>query len=106
MSISNIASPLVSIDVLADYIPVVSTLTNLVVLFQKCLVVPFTDVKYVESSHYFTHLKNKSFLRCMALLVPLLGNLVIVFYDLASIKVKHDRENAEPMKIQKSSPIP
>lgn len=100
MSVSSIASPLVSLDTLMDYIPVVSTLTNLVDLFQKCLVVPFMHEKYIHTSHYFTHIKNKSFARCAVLLLPVVGNIVIILYDLAGLKVRNDQKNEKNKKIQ------
>jgi hypothetical protein len=107
MSVSSIASPLVTLDVISDYIPVVSTLTNLVVLFQKCLVVPFMKADFIDTSHYFTHLKSKTFVRCIVLIIPVLGNAIVLLYDLALLKVHRDikgnKKKAAPLEV--SQPI-
>ena len=79
---------LVALDTFFDYTPVASTVTNLIDIFQKCLVVPFLEKSYVDSSRYYTHLKQKSFKRCILLLVPVIGNLTIIFSDVAAMKVK------------------
>lgn len=96
MAISNV-SALVRLDVMLDYVPVASTVTNLVDLFQKVLVLPFMDKDYVDSSHYFTHLNEKSFARCVLLLVPVIGNLMVMIYDLSTLKVRSDLKRIESL---------
>lgn len=78
---------LVKADRLCDRIPVVSTLTNLTVLFQKCVVLPFMKNESVAGSHYYTHLKNKPLLRSVVLLLPLVGNIAVGIYDFLSMKL-------------------
>lgn len=102
MAISNV-SALVRLDVMTDYLPVASTVTNLVDLFQKVLVLPFLEKSYLDSSHYYTHLDSKSFARCVILLVPVIGNLFVLVYDLSTLKVKSQlngfvKEVIEPSK--------
>ena len=98
MSISKVDSPAVYMDIFSDYVPVLSTVTNLIDIFQKVVFVPFMNEKYVEKSHYYTHLKNKSFQRCFLLLFPGLGNIVIIAYDITSLKLQNDKKNAVVVK--------
>jgi hypothetical protein len=71
---------LVKADIILDYVPVVSTVTNLVDLCQKCILK--TAIKPNPKNVYATHLNNKSFLRCALLLVPVIGNVLnLLIYD-------------------------
>ena len=38
----------------------------------------------IENTHYYTHVEEKSCLRCLLLLVPVLGNIVVGLYDFAN----------------------
>lgn len=71
-----------------DYVPGVSTVTNLVDLFIMCVVLPFLSPKTIGNSRYFTHLdKDKTLARCLLLIVlPVLANLLFSLYDLAQRK--------------------
>lgn len=60
-----------------DYVPFVSTVTNLFDLFCKHVVIPKLDTK----NHFFTYLKNKNDFRCVALLIPVIGNVIVYLYD-------------------------
>lgn len=86
MSVGNVSSQMVSLDNFFDYVPVFSTATNIVDLFQKCLILPFKDQKSISASHYFTHICQKSFARCFFLLIPVVSNLAIIFFDLSSLR--------------------
>ena len=81
-SISNAFTParLIKIDQYADYVPFVSTATNLVDLFQKCVLIPRMKPEEIEQSRYYTYLQDKSVMRCITLLVPLFGNGVIILH--------------------------
>lgn len=72
---------LIKIDVYSDYVPCASTLTNLVDLFQKCVVLPLMSKETIKKSHYFSHLQDKCFFRSIILIIPILGNLFIHFTD-------------------------
>ncbi|MBS4168593.1 HEAT repeat domain-containing protein [Parachlamydia sp. AcF125] len=76
-------SLLLKADRVSDYIPGISTITNLVDLFQKCAVLPFKQKTNVSKSHYYTYLKQKSFSRCIVLLLPVVGNIIVATYDFA-----------------------
>lgn len=80
MSIHPVSRFLVSADKCCDYTPLLSTATNIVALFYKCIISPLKLCTL--SGHYCTHLQNKSFKRCVILLIPIIGNISILLYDL------------------------
>ncbi|MBA3604243.1 MAG: DUF4116 domain-containing protein [Parachlamydiaceae bacterium] len=62
-----------------DFIPVVITLSNYLILFKKCVldnVIGAINVK----SRSFTYLKEKPILLCIVLLFPIFGNIVFFIY--------------------------
>ncbi len=71
---------LVEMDKTCDYLPI-SPVTNLVALFLKYVILPHLDRQTVENSHYYRHLKRKDDVRCVILLIPILGNILITLYD-------------------------
>lgn len=74
---------LINIDIACDYIPVVSTISNLVDLFQKTVTIP-EPRNGVLDYPYYTYLREKENFRCLMLLVPVLGNIFIIICDLIS----------------------
>ncbi len=70
MNVNNIPRVLVKIDNFCNYVPFVSSVINMVDLFQKCVILPLMQKSTVQASHYYKHLDQKSFARC-ALLVEL-----------------------------------
>jgi hypothetical protein len=72
---------LVETDCVCDYVPFVSSLSNLVDLFQKSVILPFMAEKTILSNHYFEHLDQKKYLRCLILIIPVIGNLIVGIYD-------------------------
>lgn len=66
----------VSIDRIADCIPGVSTVTNMVDLFQKKVFMPTQPGK---TDYYYTHLKQKSDLKCLLLAIPLVGQFLKIY---------------------------
>lgn len=72
---------LATVDYVLDFVPVVSTVTNLVDIFLKAML-DLNIIKYDVGQHYYTHLKDKSYLRCICLLVPVFGNIFIASFDL------------------------
>jgi hypothetical protein len=79
---SNINNALIWIDRACDYVPVVSTITNLVDIFEKCAFSGCCSSKSINSNRYFSHVNDKSSLRCVVLLVPILGNIIVGINDL------------------------
>lgn len=80
MGIESISHILIDADQYGDYCPGFSTVTNFVDIFQKCIC-DLTNSSCVNSNPYYTHLKDKSYVRCLILLIPFLGNIAIAFYD-------------------------
>lgn len=75
-----------NIDRCLDYIPFVSTATNLAALFYQKLLIPSFERKKIP---VYTYLKNKSYARCVTLLVPVIGNLIVLAGDLGKLKNFH-----------------
>lgn len=73
---------LIQTDRICDYIPLASTITNLVDLFEKCAFRGCCNSKSITENRYFSHINDKKILRCIILLVPILGNIIIAIYDL------------------------
>lgn len=84
--INSINSIYVKIDNVCDYLPGLSTVTNLVDLFQKCVTLTLISKKTILNNHYFRTLTHKSPLRCIILLIPLFGNILVGVYDFANRK--------------------
>jgi hypothetical protein len=78
MKITNF---LINADRACDYIPVLSTVNNIVDLFQKCVITPFVEMNVIANNRYFQHLTEKSVFRCILLLVPVIGNIVVRSMD-------------------------
>jgi hypothetical protein len=74
---NNLSNPLN----ICDYLPLASTITNLVDIFYKCVILPFLSQETIQQQPLYTRLQEKSLARCCALLVPILGNIVILFLD-------------------------
>lgn len=90
---ARVNNTLISIDQICDYVPVASTVTNLVNIFEKCAF-SCCSARSINSNRYFTHVKDKSILRCVILLVPILGNIIVGIYDLIQSR-KAEAEDIE-----------
>ena len=91
---------LVKADRVCDYVPLLSSVSNLVDLFQKCVVLPLMDKETIESNHYFKHLDQKSFLRCLVLVIPVFGNLGVGIYDFSrseNADISDDKAKVTPI---------
>ena len=86
--INNVNNFLVIADNTCDYVPFISTANNLIDLFLKCVVLPFLSREEIASSHYYTHLEMKSIFRCVVLLIPVIGNIIVGIYDFIKHKQK------------------
>lgn len=87
MHIHQMAKALVAIDQLADFIPVISTLTNLVDLSQKIIMDIGKMISNQEPKNYYhKNIDEKSYWQCMCGLIPVVGNAII-----GSIKI-YDRQ--------------
>ena len=90
--INNISALAVKTDNFCDYIPFISTLNNLTDLFIK-LVLNFIDKNKINGSDYAIHVKKKSVLRSVVLLIPVIGNITVGIHDFVTRK-----ENYRKMK--------
>lgn len=72
MNISNIA---IFLDKTCDYIPIISTCSNLFVLFQKS-VFNCCSTETIEGNAYWTHVRDKDLYYSILLLVPVAGNII------------------------------
>ncbi len=79
---NGVSNLLVSTSYVCEFIPLVSSATNLVELFLKCAVLPFMDKATIASNHYYKHIDEKSFSRCILLVIPIIGNIIVGIYDL------------------------
>lgn len=85
--------PLIEADQLCDYIPFLSTVTNLVDLFLKYVILE-TEENYANP--LYTYLQDKNTLRCLTLLVPVLGNVLIAIFDVLQPS-SHDAEHVNTL---------
>jgi len=84
-----------------DYIPVVSTLTNLTEIFIK-LVIRSSDLIDLKDNHYFLHLKHKDFKRCAILLIPVFGNIIYIIQDFRNRDYNNKATVLKKMKLDNS----
>ncbi|MFY7843191.1 MAG: hypothetical protein ACOVOR_04170 [Rhabdochlamydiaceae bacterium] len=64
-----------------DYVPVVSTVSNISILFQKTICF-FKQNEVVNKSLYWSWIKDRSAFRSLILLIPFVGNIFVAIYDL------------------------
>ena len=72
-------------DKVCDYIPFLSTISNLIDLFQKIIIIPLIYIMnkdYIKNDRYYKHLDEKNFSRCLFLLVPVIGNVCYGVIDM------------------------
>jgi tetratricopeptide (TPR) repeat protein len=90
--IANLAAFRAQTDKICDYIPVVSSATNLIDLFQKAVFIPQMNPNEIKQNQYYDVMNNKSVWRCLCLLLfPGLSNLVVAISDYCKLKeIDHD----------------
>ena len=81
MAIPSLDNNLVIFDRALDYIPVVSSLKNLIQIFQKTVFLSQMQSQSISASRYYTYLSQKSFNRYFMLLVPFVGNIIVAICD-------------------------
>jgi hypothetical protein len=80
-----------------DFVPIVSTCKNLFHLFEKAVIACLPA--NCKLNGYYTHIKNKSTLKCALLLIPIIGN-IIAYYLIPNTKpsipteVREDHEDS------------
>ena len=86
----KINESLVKLDCICDYLPVFSTVTNLVDIFIKYVVLKDKSEPEILSDHYYTHIRDKNAYRYITLL-PLIGNVVIIIMDVTKFVLERHR---------------
>lgn len=89
----------VGLDKICDYVPFVSSFTNVIDLVQKKRF-KSEEVKHDPpplKSKYVTYIEHKSDLRCAILLFPIVGNVLVGAYDIlrAFVSLFKENKNAE-----------
>lgn len=103
---SIIENILVGVDRVCDYIPLVSTLTNIVDIIGKMIIGAVrhkseTRDATIEKHKYTHHLKHKHLGRCVASAIPGFGNIGIAIYDaVKSRSVKGENLNTNSQNSQ------
>ncbi|MDR3623696.1 MAG: hypothetical protein P4L16_00980 [Chlamydiales bacterium] len=97
MSAISFSRTLIITDQVTDYIPIVSTITNLVDLFIKYVILPLLNKATITNNHYFTYINNKDDRRCLISGIPFFGNISVGIYDLSFTS-----ENNEPLPQNKT----
>lgn len=73
---------LVNLDKQIEQAPFVATLANVVNVVQKVFLSLYTHVLRQEvSNRYWLYLLDKSYMRCITLLIPFIGNLIVIVFD-------------------------
>ncbi|WP_068469889.1 hypothetical protein [Candidatus Protochlamydia phocaeensis] len=88
----SISSILIEIDRIGDYLPIASTVINLIDLFEKCVLKAYSQSAFVKTNRYFSYISDKSSLRCVVLLVPVLGNIAVGIHDLIQKRIGENEE--------------
>src|SRR5262249_3194986 len=93
-SVSEADSAAADVDRWIDYFPLYSSVTNACAICVKAAL-DINDLlsdlfrKYVlnapplgpSKSHFLQYIRDKSYWRCLTLLVPILGNILVALYD-------------------------
>ncbi|HEV3269719.1 MAG TPA: hypothetical protein VGZ69_03610 [Candidatus Rhabdochlamydia sp.] len=87
---------IIAIDKCSDYVPGVSSLTNICCIFQKCILSLTSKKDFVNS--YTSHVYHKNLSRCLIACMPILGNIALAIYD--DQKIVEGREIPETMLAQ------
>ncbi len=77
---TDVANVLAQADRVCDYVPFISTISNLIDLFEKAVILPKLEPAAL-SNHYWRQLNEKSVSRCWILLVPVIGNVFMALKD-------------------------
>jgi len=87
INITPFSSKVIKLDAYLDYVPFVSSATNLAKLFFH-VVEPYTrsflKESKINSNHYFNYLHTSDVKRSVILLVPFIGNVYIAMSDYQS----------------------
>ena len=75
-----------------DYVPVISTLHSMVSLYYKYVVIPSCSEEDLKGNHYFKNLQEKSTYHYLTALVPVLGNVLLLIYDIYLFLIEENQK--------------
>ena len=78
MNITPLSGFLVKADQFCDYVPVLSTVSNLIDLFIINIIMPRTEQSDIDQSHYYSYLKQKQWKNLITYAIPVVGNAVAI----------------------------
>lgn len=87
----SMSNALIRIDQICDYLPI-APITNFVDLFEQCAFRCCCSSKSIKDNRYLSYINNKNTLRCVVLLVPILGFIVVGIYDLIQTYVAKQKK--------------
>jgi len=64
--------------------PLLSSLSALFTIFQKCIIIPAMSCynpNLIKSNHYFNYIKTQEISKCCILLIPIIGDIIVYFLD-------------------------
>ncbi len=100
----TISHELVQWDPYLDYCPIVSTISNLYIIFQKCVLGNSAGDQDPEDVR---HIKNKDWGRCFVCLIPVVGNVIVAIFDFVINKKSEESQNAPEVPFETPvEPIP
>lgn len=86
----------IKFDKAASYVPGLSTLINIPEIAYKSFIINKLDSKSLESNSISAYLAEKSLMRCILLLIPVLGNLAVLASDLIDFS-KRSTHRSSPL---------
>jgi hypothetical protein len=79
----------------SDYVPFGSTITSFYTIFQKCY--DFISCQTVNpADHTYKRILDKSLLRTIILLIPVIGNIIIALYDMTQTNLLDKLDLSNP----------
>lgn len=73
---------LIVIDQLCDYIPFVSIISNSIDLLARNIILNKMSQATISAYPYFKHIQDKSSYRCITSMIPVIGNICLIFFDI------------------------
>ena len=86
----------IKFDKVASYVPGLSTVVNIPEIIYKLFITNNLDKKSFESDSINAYIADKSLIRCIVLLIPVLGNLAVLASDLIDLS-RSSAQNPSPL---------
>lgn len=94
----NVSNKLIAIDLIMDYIPIISIVNNVVDIVAKIALGSLSIVfskfyKSIEENHYVSHLNQKSIITCVFLTIPVINFFVALIHQ----NIATNSNNGQPI---------